>query len=181
MLKPRDNWTWYFDDMENHLMLDLGDEMLFKTNLSRKHLVDYAVGINVFCVDDASDFQTYKESLSHLELSEPRQAELALYCVAAKRFHKPVQPRSWFFEEGRGSDCRLHQGNLVHLENEHNQALFIILEVGDSACLIAPVALKGFILRTGKTLAFGEPIKVMHDRIGETYHAIMDVPVALVG
>ncbi|WP_394244405.1 cell division protein ZapC [Vibrio astriarenae] len=181
MLKPRDNWTWYFDDTGNHLMLDLGDNMLFKTNLPRKLLVDYAVGTNVFCVDDATSFQTFKESLTHLDLSEPRQAELALYCVAAKRFHKPVQPKSWFFSEGQGSPCRLHEGNLVNLSNEFGKGLFIILEVGENVCLITPVELEGFTLREGKVLAFGEPIKVMHDRIGETYHAIMDVPVALVG
>jgi cell division protein ZapC len=181
MLKPRDNWTWYFDDTENHLMLDLGDNMLFKTNLPRKLLVDCAVGTNVFCVNDASDYQTFKESLSHLDLTEPRQAELALYCVAAKRFHKPVQPKSWFFHEGRGTPCRLHEGNLVTLSNDQDEGLFIILEVGENACLIAPVALDGFTLREGKTLAFGEPIKVMHDRIGGTYHAIMDAPISLVG
>ncbi|EGU57677.1 hypothetical protein VITU9109_22691, partial [Vibrio tubiashii ATCC 19109] len=33
MLKPSDKWTWYYDDSEGHLMLDLGDDMVFKTNL----------------------------------------------------------------------------------------------------------------------------------------------------
>lgn len=176
MLKPRDNWTWYFDDMENHLMLDVGDNIVFKTNLSRKLLVEYAIGTNNFCVDDASAYQTFKESLTHLDLSEPRQAELALYCVAARRFHKPVQPKSWFFHAGQGSNCRLHEGNLVKLSNEFGEGVFIILEVADAVCLIAPVELDGFTLSDSKQLAFGEPIKVMHDRIGPTMHEIMDTP-----
>lgn len=36
MLKPSDTWIWYMDESENSLMLDLGDDMVFKTNLSRK-------------------------------------------------------------------------------------------------------------------------------------------------
>ena len=79
-------------------MLDLGGDMLFKTNLSRKLVVDCAMGVNEFSVDDATAFQTYKEQIALLGLTEPRQAELTLYCVAAKRFHKPVQPKSWFFD-----------------------------------------------------------------------------------
>ncbi len=35
MLKPSDKWSWYFSDSEGYLMLNLGDDMLFRTNLSR--------------------------------------------------------------------------------------------------------------------------------------------------
>ena len=66
MLKPSDNWTWYYDDAGEHLMLDLGDDMLFKTNLSRKLMVDCALGVNEFSVDDATAFQTYKEQIALL-------------------------------------------------------------------------------------------------------------------
>lgn len=103
MLKPSDTWIWYMDESENSLMLDLGDDMVFKTNLSRKLLVECAMGQNNFTVDDASAFQTFKDQISLLGLSEPRQAELTLYCVAAKRFHKPVQPKSWFFDHQDGT------------------------------------------------------------------------------
>ncbi|MGL5654735.1 MAG: cell division protein ZapC, partial [Vibrio sp.] len=92
MLKPSDKWSWYYSDREGYLMLNLGADMLFRTNLSRNLLVDCAFIENHFTVDDASDFQLYKEQIVSLPLSEPRQAELALYCIAAKRFHKPVQP-----------------------------------------------------------------------------------------
>lgn len=42
MLKPSDKWSWYFSDSEGYLMLNLGDDMLFRTNLSRNLLVDCA-------------------------------------------------------------------------------------------------------------------------------------------
>ncbi len=97
MLKPSDKWNWYFDEHKACLMLDLGEEMIFQTNLSRKLLVNCAFSKNEFTVDDASAFQTFNERIRCLDINEYRQAELTLYCVAAKRFHKPVQPKSWFF------------------------------------------------------------------------------------
>lgn len=94
MLKPSDKWNWYFDEQKACLMLDLGEEMIFQTNLSRKLLVNCAFSNSEFTVDDASAFQTFNERIRCLDISEYRQAELTLYCVAAKRFHKPYSLRA---------------------------------------------------------------------------------------
>ncbi|MEI8670936.1 cell division protein ZapC [Vibrio sp. SA48] len=180
MLKPSDKWNWYYSDSEGYLMLDLGDEMVFKTNLSRNLLVDCAFVNNHFSVDDASAFQTYREQISYLSLSEPRQAELALYCVAAKRFHKPVQPKSWFFDyQGQGfAPC---EGDVVQLLNNCNQGYFIVLETGDCASLCALVDLQPFVLNAGsKQLEFGQVIKVMHDRMSCANHILLEEHIALV-
>ncbi|MEZ9232669.1 cell division protein ZapC [Vibrio amylolyticus] len=180
MLKPSDKWTWYYDDKESNLMLDLGDDIVFKTNLPRKLLVDCAVGINEFSVDDASAFQTFKEQICLLPISEPRQAELALYCVAAKRFHKPVQPKSWFFDSQHG-DCTPCEGDIVRLTNQHSDGYFIILEVGESASLIASIDIDAFSLTSSKNLVFGQAIKVMHDRMALANSMFQTTPIALVG
>ncbi|WP_237668458.1 cell division protein ZapC, partial [Vibrio sp. V37_P2S8PM304] len=153
-----------YEDREGYLMLDLGEDMIFKTNLERKLLVDCAVGINEFSVDDASAFQTFKEQISLLPLSEPRQAELALYCVAAKRFHKPVQPKSWFFD-AQGDECQPSEGDIVKLSNSASSGHFIVLEVGDNASLVAYIDLEEFQMSGSKSLVFGQAIKVMHDRM----------------
>ncbi|UUM29413.1 cell division protein ZapC [Vibrio japonicus] len=181
MLKPSDNWTWYYDEKEEHLMLDLGDSMVFKTNLSRKLIVDCAIGTNEFSVDDASAFQTYKEQIAYLELSEPRQAELALYCAAAKRFHKPVQPKSWFFDSLSNGDSALQEGDFVHLSTANSSGTFIILEVGECASLCASVSLDEFYLTGSKSLEFGQAIKVMHDRMLPINHQIHTRLVAMAG
>ncbi|RTZ16886.1 cell division protein ZapC [Vibrio aquaticus] len=180
MLKPSDKWTWYYDDSEGHLMLDLGNEMIFKTNLSRKLIVDCAIGINEFSVDDASAYQVYKEQISYLGLSEPRQAELALYCVAAKRFHKPVQPKSWFFDSVSDGSYPPEEGDLVRLSNSTNEGHFIVLEVGESASLCASVGLEEFGLNGSKYLQFGQAIKVMHDRLTVINHQFAAQPIAMV-
>ncbi|MGC9421510.1 MULTISPECIES: cell division protein ZapC [Vibrio] len=182
MLKPSDKWRWYYSDSEGYLMLDLGEEMVFRTNLSRNLLVDCAFAENHFSVDDASDYQTYKECVSGLDLPEPRKVELALYCVAAKRFHKPVQPRSWFFDYQQSDDeLAPQEGDMVSLLNGHNQGYFIVLEVGESASLCALVDLQPFILTGSKTLEFGQVIKVMHDRMALANHILQPESVALVG
>lgn len=165
MLKPSDKWTWYYDDTEQHLMLDLGDDIIFRTNLSKKLIVDCAIGINEFSVDDASAFQTYREQISFLNLSEARQAELTLYCTAAKRFHKPVQPKSWFFTPVIDGGYIPQEGDFVQLSNDHNDGFFIVLEVGDNASLCALVCTDDFMLDGMKLLEFGQAIKVMHDRM----------------
>lgn len=180
MLKPSDKWTWYYDDVERHLMLDLGEEMVFKTNLCRKLIVECAVGVNEFSVDDASAYQTYKEKIALLGLTEPRQAELSLYCVAAKRFHKPVQPKSWFFDSLSDGKITPEEGDLVRLSNAANQGHFIVLEVGELACLCACVAPQGFELTSSKSLQFGQAIKVMHDRLTVINHLFHTQPIALV-
>ncbi|AUL95564.1 cell division protein ZapC [Vibrio vulnificus] len=180
MLKPSDKWSWYFDKPSGRLMLDLGDRYLFQTNLSDKLLVDCAFSYNDFTVDDASAFQTFKECLSSLDLSEYRRDELTLYCVAAKRFHKPVQPKSWFFHS-TGSDYQPSEGELVQLQNGLNQGLFIVLEAGDNASLVNCVELEGFMLSSSKSLSYGEAIKVMHDRMSTAARMNTLMPMALVG
>lgn len=181
MLKPSDKWTWYYDDSEGHLMLDLGDGMVFKTNLPRKLIVDCAIGINEFSVDDAAAFMTYKEQIAYLDLSEPRQAELALYCVAAKRFHKPVQPKSWFFDSLSDGSVHVEEGDFVQLNSSSHSGVFIILEVGECASLCASVSLEEFVLGGSKTLVFGQAIKVMHDRMLPVNHHFQVQPIAMVG
>lgn len=165
MLKPSDKWTWFYDDKDGHLMLDLGDDMLFRTNLERKWLVDYAFDTQQFSVDDATAYHHFKEQIMMLPLSEPRQAELALYCTAAKRFHKPVQPKSWFFDVQHYQAPAVDTGTMVNLSNCHNSGVFIVLEAGESASLVAYAGLEEFVLSGSKSLVFGQVIKVMHDRM----------------
>ncbi len=98
MLKPNNAWKWYFDEVGESLMLDLGQEMVFRVAIEKKHLIPDAFIESPFSVDDASLFQTYSEAVSVLGLSGPRKAELILNAVAAKRFHKPLLPKSWFFQ-----------------------------------------------------------------------------------
>ena len=180
MLKPSDKWNWYYDEHKACLMLDLGEDMIFQTNLCRKLLVNCAFSNNDFTVDDASAFQTYNERIRCLDINEYRQAELTLYCVASRRFHKPVQPKSWFFDAKSGQYTPA-EGDMVSLSNQYSEGLFIVLESGDTSSLCAYVGQEDFILDGRKLLQFGQPIKVMHDRMESANHLFMKSHIAMVG
>ncbi|TOQ56288.1 cell division protein ZapC, partial [Vibrio parahaemolyticus] len=156
------------------------EEMIFQTNLSRKLLVNCAFSKNEFTVDDASAFQTFNERIRCLDINEYRQAELTLYCVAAKRFHKPVQPKSWFFD-AQSTGHEPEEGDMVFLSNRYSEGVFIVLEPGEASSLCAYVGQEEFILDGHKTLQFGQPIKVMHDRMVCANHLFVMAPMAMVG
>lgn len=180
MLKPQDTWNWFYDELQNALMLELGSDMLFKVNLPKKLLVDCAYTNSDFTVDDASAFQAFKECTSNLNLSEPRQAELVLNCVASKRFHKPVQPKSWFFDSQDGYFLP-KEGDIVHLKNGYGEGYFMVIDVCESASLCALVENTDFVLDGRKVVKFAEPIKVMHNRMVCANHVFEELPIALVG
>jgi len=146
-------------------MLNLGEELVFRTNLCQKLLVDCAYGTTQFTVDDASEYQTFKESLDNFEIAEGDKTQLLLNCVAAKRFHKPVQPKSWFFNHQSNDSVQPEVGDIVSLSNDFNDGLFMVLEVGDNASLCACIEAEDFQLTSNKRIGFAEAIKVMHDRI----------------
>ena len=183
MLKPKDTWNWYFDGRENALMLDLGDDMLFRVNLPKKLLVDCAFSSNSFSVEDATSFQIFREQAAKISLSEPRRAELILNCVAAKRFHIPIQPKSWFFDyQSESEGYEPQEGDFIHLQNKHGEdGYFIVVDCGESASLCVYIELGEFNLNGSKQLRFGDPIKVMHDRMVCANALFIVPPVALVG
>lgn len=175
MLKPSDKWKWYFCEREGHMMLDLGDEMIFRTNLTKNLLVTCAFEPCQFTVDDASDYQVYSDSVANLPLSEPRKVEFVLNCVAAKRFHKPVQPKSWYFDP-QGLNITPTDGEQVSLTNSFNRGDFVVLEVGENASLCAYVEVEPFYLSENKLLEFGQAIKVMHDRMSAPLVSYITIP-----
>lgn len=182
MLKPNDDWTWFFDDSSKRLRLDLGQDLVFQPNLARKLLVDCAFQVNQFTVDDASAFQTYRERLSTQPISSYRQDELALHCVAARRFHKPVQPKSWYFQN-QYADFKPEEGTFVELFTEQARGLFIVVEVGENASLLCYVEAEELPLTSSKGLQFGECIKVMHDRMScvEEHSFCINPTIAMAG
>ncbi|OOE52454.1 cell division protein ZapC [Salinivibrio kushneri] len=168
MLKPNNAWRWYFDNTSNSLMLDLGDDMVFRVAVNAKHLIPDAFSSSPFSVEDASLFQRLTEPLSNLSLSGPRQAELALNAVAAYRFHKPVLPKSWFFEPQQDTIATPEWGQIVELTSQTgDRAPFIIIENAGSASLCMLAREADFELSANKKMAFCGAIKVMNDRLSQ--------------
>nr|WP_086938599.1 cell division protein ZapC [Thaumasiovibrio occultus] len=180
MLKPNNTWTWFFHADEKQLMLDLGDDMIFQTALPAKHLIPDAMLRQAFSVEDATLFQAYMDGVSALALSAPRQAELVLNAVAAQRFHKPMLPKSWFFNEA-GEISSPEVGEIVQLETPHGQAQFVVIENSGSASLCMMASLDALSLDGNKSLRFCDTIKVMNDRMYNAYEAQLCEHFAKVG
>ena len=147
-------------------MLDLGEDMVFRVNLPYKVLIDSAFDKCKFSVDDATAYQMFVEYISFLPLSEPRKVELALNCVAVKRFHKPMLPKSWFFET-QAEGHLPEEGEIVSLKNDLGEGHFIIIENHECASMCMLVDMDSFALNPIKYMAFCEPIKVMHNRMAK--------------
>ncbi|AMG31872.1 cell division protein ZapC [Grimontia hollisae] len=172
MLKPSNVWKWYFDDEAQTLMLDLGQEMVFRVAIDKKHLIPDAFIDTPFSVDDASLFQTYSDAVSALPLTSPRKAELVLNAVAAKRFHKPLLPKSWFFQAQAGN-ISPDIGAIVELKTEYGSEAFLVIENAGTASLCMHASETPLMLNDTKNMRFCEAIKVMNDRLS-TYQQQYD-------
>ncbi|RXJ74299.1 cell division protein ZapC [Veronia nyctiphanis] len=164
MLKPNSSWKWYFDTDTDSLMLELGQDMVFKVAIASKHLIPDAFMDIPFSVDDASLFHLYSDGLTGLSLSGPRKAELVLNAVAANRFHKPLLPKSWFFQD-IGGDLSPETGSIVELKTETGKAPFLVIENSGAASLCMLAAEADLALTGKKNMVFCEAIKVMNDRL----------------
>ncbi|MGF1765119.1 cell division protein ZapC [Aliivibrio kagoshimensis] len=180
MLKPSDTWNWYYDTESKALMLDLGMEMVFRVNLPVKSLVDCALQSNEFTVDDAANYHMFIDQINHLPISEPRRAELALNCVAAKRFLKPLLPKSWFFDY-QSTGYAPAEAEIISLANTLGEGHFIVIESCESASVCMLVDLEPCALNETKQLTFSQPIKVMHDRMTQVQINYENNSYALVG
>ena len=177
MLKPNNSWMWYYDQKYDALMLDLGDDMVFRVAVPTKNLVPCAFTRSTFTVDDASAYQSFLEGMSDLELSAPRKAELALNAVAASRFHKPLMPKSWFFNQ-KSAGYSPQLGDIVTLNTELGEGHFLIIENSGSASLCMMADTASLPLTAAKEMAFCETIKVMNDRMS-AYEGAVEAPITL--
>ena len=161
LLQPNDQWRWFMGE-DKHLMLDLGEDMLFSSPYVAKHLVCSASLDQGFSVEDTGLYYRFLEQLSHRG-SAAQRVQAALNGVAVARFYKPLMPQSWFFEP-QADYYQPELGELIGLDIENEQLTMMVVETSPSAAvcisLSAPRLLSG-----SKQLNTFSAIKVMNDRL----------------
>lgn len=164
-LKPGEKWLWYYDQQQDRLMLDLGEGLLFRSRYSRSQLIGEALQPCRFDVRDAASFHLFQDACAALALRAEQRAELVLNTLVARRFLKPLMPKSWHFAVQRQTVTQPQCGMQVQVQllESGEWAALLIAEAGDNAslCLLAqPV-----VPLNGKPWRLGEAIKIMNDRL----------------
>lgn len=168
IMRPSDNWRWYFDKQYDRLMLEISNDMVFRSRFSSKNLAPDAFESCRFSVNDTSAYYHFYESCSALELNEPVRVELVLNAIAARNFLKPQMPKSWYFlQQPMLFVPRFAELVEAQVHDSSQRVKLLVVEVGDTAslCLIAETT----ISIANKEFLMADVVKVMNDRLSSRY------------
>ncbi|MFP2769436.1 cell division protein ZapC domain-containing protein [Oceanisphaera sp. KMM 10153] len=161
ILQPNDGWRWFMGE-DQHLMLDLGAEMLFSTPYIKKQLVCSDNMDQCFSVEDTGLYYRFLDKLGAIGAPAQR-VQAALNGIAIARFYKPLMPQSWFFEP----QADYHQpqlGELIALDVQTELLTLMVVETSPSATVCMSLSAEQLLAGTKQLSTFGA-IKVMNDRI----------------
>lgn len=174
MLQPNSQWKWYLDSNQ-HLLIQLTDELHFQTSLQTKHLkpdAELALPKHFDC-EQHHIFQTVSEILELYKnsFSDAQALQILLNATAVTSFHKEISMKNWLFEDGMAiQDC-----GLAHLATNESkgQVLVVSLENDVADC----ITLDDSFSHLGKKYGAFMPVKVSSSKltlveIDQTNHAI---------
>jgi cell division protein ZapC len=163
-VRPTENWYWYFDHSLDSLMLNLSQDMVFRSRFTKKMLVDDGFIETRFSIADASTYYQFYENCDSFLLPEPYKVQLVLNAIAARNYLKPQMPKSWYFlPQASPYMPDIGEAVCVQLCENHQFIDLLTIDISDNATLCV-IAQKSAPL-AGKTVILGDVIKIMHDRL----------------
>lgn len=158
------DWRWNFDEASSKLSLMFDAQVCLDLSYSETELVSDAFAEQAFTLEDAAFMQQVLELFQEQYLYDEQSSWLlAVHATAARRFYKPMMPKSWFFLPG--ASMSLHSPVLVELDTQEGETgTFLVFELGESAssCMLVSESLN---LSDSRTMQRFEIIKVMNNRI----------------
>lgn len=161
MLQPRSDWYWFSEN--GRLMLSMGKEWQCTTAFDEKQIIDMPVSHQLF---NLSDTECYLALANHLiasgaQFSDAQLTHILINATAAIMFHKPVAPKSWFFDE---IECYGFHHRLARVSNKFNSAAVMVLtdENALTTCMVISSKLQ---LNENKILKQFELIKLAKTRL----------------
>ena len=99
MLQPLSDWYWFSEN--GQLMLSMGKEWQCTTAYGQRQIIDLPKSHQLFNLSDTECYLFLAEHLNAScgQFSDAQLTHILINATAAIMFHKPVTPKSWFFDE----------------------------------------------------------------------------------
>lgn len=161
MLQPMSNWFWFTENSQ--LMLSMGSQWQCTTAFGQKQIVDLPNADKMFSLRDTEWYLSISNSLidSGANFSEAQLTHILINATAALQFHKPISPKSWFFDEVENYGVH---NRLARITNQFNNGVVLILldEAAMATCMLIS---EKILLTENKLLKKFELIKVAKNRL----------------
>ncbi|ADN76088.1 protein of unknown function DUF1379 [Ferrimonas balearica DSM 9799] len=163
-ITPEPCWAWMYHHDEDKLALELGEDWLFLSPFSARHLIPDSLHGAAFSAQHADYYNDVLDRLrKQLPNSAPEVVQIALNLTAAHFFSLPMMPKSWFFQTSAHIAYACN-GKLVELDTGSERARFAVVDGGEQSSLLMLLE-QSLALGNKKTMKQFELIKVMNDRL----------------
>ena len=124
MLHPMSDWYWFSENSQ--LMLSMGKEWQCTTAFGERHIIDLPKSNQLFSLSDTECYLSFANHLidSGGQFSDAQLSHILINVTAAIMFHKPVTPKSWFFDEVESFGFH-HR--LARVANKFNRGVVVVL------------------------------------------------------
>ncbi len=164
MLQPSAEWTWYINQEQACLSLDMG-ELSFCAAMKMRQLDNVKMKHRAFNLDDSSlYFKYYQAAADELYLADHAALEIALNALAIARFCKMDAAKSWLVNKSWGK-LPPKYANFAYVKSKTERGLFLIVQA-DTRMSIIMLLNSQMTLNSGKILYQFESLRVANDRLG---------------
>jgi cell division protein ZapC len=164
ILVPDDNWCWLFDEQHQTILLDLADDMQFKTAIPAKQLENRSAFRESFSVDDSSYYFHFLECLGEFPFADPERVQIVLNAIAAIKYARPMVSQSWFYQDVDILHDMPELGEVFSVVTQHMYGDVMVISPGSTASLCIVIS-HNIQLDFDKSLRQSAICKLMNNKL----------------